>query len=364
MVKAKSVQQAADEQVAAAIAGLVDGDTTLPIEVQLADMIADLQGQEGVSAINVFQMVDVAGRKDLAFVTSYPLETWQDLRANLQREFGGGEFRIQIRAHGAFVVNKTIPVIRPPNWKPPPAAAEPAPAIDGQLQLAMATMAESLKELKAQLATPPAQTRADFLEEMRLTRDLFAPSSPAPAFDPMEAFMRGLTLARELIPEGGGGGDSSMNPMALFKTIAETVQSIASMQQPGAGVPAIAAPKSNVIPLKSQAVSAAVTVPAAAPAGGTAAPESDPMQQTMVNAIRFLVSQAAADNPVGTSADLILQNVPEEQLTPLLAAPNFVDLLAASVPEVKQHVAWFTALRDDLRTQLAAATKSASVPTK
>ena len=56
-------------------------------------------------------------------------------------------------------------------------------------------------------------------------------------------------------------------------------------------------------------------------------------QRAMGTAIEFLVSQAAADNPVGTSADLILQNVPEEQLRSLVAADNFIEILAATVPE-------------------------------
>lgn len=64
--------------------------------------------------------------------------------------------------------------------------------------------------------------------------------------------------------------------------------------------------------------------------------------------IRSLVAQAKRNADPALYADLVIDQVPPEDLANLLAQPDFIAVLAQFVPDVVNHRDWFTRLKAEI----------------
>jgi hypothetical protein len=117
-------------------------------------------------------------------------------------------------------------------------------------------------------------------------------------------------------------------------------------------------------PLKAAMQGQAPGQPAALPApAGTAAqspPAQAPAQQGddemmgLKMGLTFLCAQAARGSDAELYADVIIDNVDEEELRKLVGNPAWIDSLAVFNPDVKKYAKWFGALKDAVLAELEA----------
>lgn len=273
----------------------------------------------------------------------------------LRDKYNGGEFQLFITRDGVLWKNRTV-TIEPPQAvrDPTPPQAHPADAL-ALLREDLRKQNEAMTAVLRTLAAPPPPPRP-FLEGVNIMElvqgagvllNLLRPPTPStPSPDTyVTALIKGIELAREVKAEGGDGDTSLMGvvkEMLRSPLLATAIQATATQAQaapPPRPTPQI--PQRPRPPASPQPAAAPTPTPAP-PAESFAGETVDPMLKMYVG---LLVSKAAAQADTGMYADLILDNLTDDQLNQLLdAQPTPVDWLATIDPAVLLHRAWFEAV--------------------
>lgn len=254
----------------------------------------------------------------------------------IKSRFGGGTFIIKgyddknkIRLRQVISIEGE-PIIESKAVAAPAQQAPAAPAFD--MQALLAAMQENNRQLLSALTQVQHKERstADMLEEMKLMRDVFAPASAAPQYNPVEMMKLGMEMA------GGEGNNAWVSKMIdVF------------------GKPII----DGMVAAKTQ-TSAAPARPSLPAAKASATPQAQSLteEETAVNLmlkgyIKMIGNAAAKNENVAEYADTILNLLPEPSLPEvevLLRADDWQAKLAAYSPAVNEHPVWFANLRDTL----------------
>lgn len=247
--------------------------------------------------------------------------------------FGGGDYVIKRLRNGMIMRAVRLFVEGEPHTDAqakPDTAAAPAAGFDQQGLVA--AMQESNRQLLVGLASVlrPAeapQSRIALIEEFAALKNLFAvPVAPVSNQDPMSMLLKGIELSRSMQPRDGetSGMDVLLESIKSFApAISEVVKQSKAAPVPGhkpkPPVPAISAP---------------------------APPQEADVFKYYIN---MLVGFAAENRDPQLYADLIADQMPDDQVMPLLDKPDLLGYLASINPEVINHKIWFDSLIAELR---------------
>lgn len=322
-----------------------------PADIAIQKVLGELGDDPSGVKVNLYRPA-AQGRK-MTFLKSYaPSEFTPEA---VQIDFPlGGDFHVHVRQNGELVTRAELSI------EPLPVKPEAPPDSGAQMQPVIATMMEGFKMLAEGMRQTQAQTqsRTEMLKEMAMMKDLFAPAqSAAPAqVDQMSLVLKGMELAKQF------GGDAAPDPSGnriwekLIETFGAPIAGIVAQAQTGAK-PAPAATKQLPVPAQSELANGAQIEK------DKPAPENDEMFKRVKfkAAMVFIHQQAIAGNPVETYAEMAVDNVPAEDLQPLMERPDWLAALAEVEPGVMQHQEWYGALRTEILRLLTAPVESDSV---
>lgn len=194
------------------------------------------------------------------------------------------------------------------------------------------------------------KTTTEFLQEMRLMKEVFGNDNPPPAPAPQQSPMELLTLAKELAlamnPEADTGIMSTMGRM--LEKYGEPIMTAIAAQS--ATTPAVQPNPAPVIK-KSLPVSPHGITPNPLPAPDQ--PEQNKDQNEMSFMMKMylnqLIAQAKRNGDVNLYADLILDQVGDD-IYQLIEQPDWFEKLQALNADVTPYRDWFTRLKTALET--------------
>jgi len=267
-----------------------------------------------------------------------------DLEA-IAKSFGTGKYRVVLYSRTAAgnlgrKINKVIPYLLKPEEDARLLAIREGRAESGAQVAALTpeSIASAVASaIKAAMPAPVAQQNplglirevGEILSPL-LRAQVQAPQGISP-LDMLRAMADIMKTAQAESPDPIERGVNAGGYDLLLRLIDKFAPALmqATQGQPIAGQPALAAP---------------------APSAPTA--EEQEMFRLKLG-LQFLVAQAESKNEAATYADVILDNVPEDELKKMLERADWLDALAHFEPKVKQHAAWFDKLKAEILATLA-----------
>ena len=261
----------------------------------------------------------------------------------IKGRFGGGDFIIKAYDdHSKIRLNQRLSIEGAPIIESAPVniAQNNAPAVDvGALVSAMQESNAQLLAGLAQIMRPaPAPTRSEMLQEMAMMREMFAPALQTQS-DPMTMLLKGIELSRSLqTPATGeaGGMDVLLESIRAFAPAISTVVEQGAAQKNMTRPPQ---PQPQPQPQQSQ------PQPAIAPPIN--AQENENM--LLKYYLGILCGYAAQNRDTALYADLIADNLNDDQLSALLNKTDVVDYLATLDGRVNDNRAWFESVVTELK---------------
>ena len=277
---------------------------------------------------------------------------------DIGRTFGSGNYRVKVyrKANGKSVVAKSTVLgiklspadeakrLAPLN-APPPQAAPPvdiARAISDGIAAAMRTM-------------PPPPPPMNLGEIIELAKAMMPP--PSPQINPIEMLKLGMEMTKsnsDNAPTREPGSNTNDLIISMIENFgAPVVQLVTQAQQKVAQMP-VGPENMPVGPVNMPAI-ANNPSPAYTPEN----PQNESQDMNIVAEMKlkaglgFLVQQARLGNPVETYAEMIIDNVPEDELKQVLAQPDPVTALSTFDPEINNFVPWFKELLDNVKNLLS-----------
>lgn len=300
----------------------------------LAELGADEEGG-GFVVVNREELTQ-QGRREDVYIDRFPAAEFS--MENLKARWGSGKYKISVYHAGGngLATRKTITIAKDPTASlpaviTPPVATDLSPIL-AAIQKSNEGVVAAIMAL-AQSQSKPAD-RGEFLRELVVMRDLFAPQQvAAPAQNPLEM----MKLAIEMAKEGGDSG----TPGWIGKMIdrfGEPMMTLLMSQQP-AQAPMARLP--NPAPINAS--------PAATVAPQTPANEEENHMNLMLKGVIKMMQNAAIQNePAEQYADYLINLVPESeipQVETMLKSPTWFTELQRYAPQIAHHEAWFTQLR-------------------
>jgi len=301
-------------------------------DMALMNLLADIGGTDSDAKVSVYR-ISGTNRK-LSFIRSYlPNEFSLE---QLQSDIGAGDYRVQVRAKGGLLANKAISIESDP-VKPAQVAmtVSPSTAPDiGKLADAMMQGFQQLSALMAQNRAPiidPNQMRRDMMQDMVIMKQLFERPEPQNgAIGAIEMFMKGMEMAKDITPKEGDTGPMDIMLEAL-KTFGAPIAQAAMVRQEMA-VP-IPVPQVGAIPAPAQFVQPA-------PPEG-----NNPMNPALSHYVNMLVALAKENRDPYLYADLIVDQVSEDEIRGFINDPDLIGTLAKINPEAMNYRPWIDELK-------------------
>lgn len=253
---------------------------------------------------------------------------------DIKPRFGGGDYVIKRLRSGMIMRSVRLfvegePVIE--RIAPPPAQAAPqAPALD------VAALLQGLQESNRNMlqgimaAIQPQQSKGDMLRDLMTMKELFAPQQQQQA-NPMDMFIKGMEMAKELRPPGGGETSGMDVVLEAVKGFAPAISDITQRMSAG---------QLHQAPQPQQ-----VMLPPPQP--------EQPIQDETAMLkmyLAMLVQHAKNGKDPSLYADLIADNMTDAQISELLENPDLIGKLGAMNAGVLENRAWFESLIAELKT--------------
>lgn len=349
-------------------------DVFLPVDDSSNDMSAEnlLVELGGVSdedaKVTVYRVNAKDGRRNDSWVMEcHPSEF---SIARLAQEFGGGQYRIagikfdasrnqKVRFCNRIVtiegVRETTPYISAARA----VAQQPTASIDGNvlsaIQQGFERLAQSQLQMMQAMQQPkidPAQMRRELLQDMAMMREIMVGNNGNNT-GAVEMLLKGIELARDLSPAAGEAGtaDILLEALKTFgKPIAQTVLAQAAQSQQIA--PLIS---NNPVSSENQQILPQVEM------NRTEAPVIDTTIKE-AEMLKYYISQllvlAKDTRDPSLYAELIVDQLPDEQLNAIVSRADFIPWLISVNPEISGYVPWFEELRASIMEILTQAPES------
>lgn len=305
-----------------------DVDRELSPEEQEEDhFFAEIGEAPTDSVVHVYKM-NVEGR-DVKIWKGSPATFDID---SLAKKFGSGDYRVLLYSKietGQLVrkFGRVISILLSPEDDARIKALRDGKASDASA--APFSLDMLIQAIRAAVPQPTPASSTQNLRELAEIVRIIAPQPAvpvAPAVNPVDMLKLMMEFAREreapAPSRGAGGYDLLMRVMdKAFPLLTD------AMKNGQAALPAPAAASGH----------------APQPAGAQPS-EEDAMIKIRMG-LGFLVEQAKRGNDPEVSADVILDNVPEEELRKLFSAPNWLDILANINADVRAYAEWFGKVR-------------------
>lgn len=314
----------------------------------LSEMLASLQGATS-SRITVYRVVK---NQPQSYVfecdpASFSLDDLRD-------KYNGGEFRLYVSKDGRLF--KNMRVVVEPKQMPHVDHMPNATGMADVLAVMRDGFAAQAAALRDALAAAQARPVSSPFSGMDIPAIITAISGAVAALRPptpatpdtskaIDMFMQGLQLAREL-RDDAAPADNSIGGMLrdVLKSpiVAAAVQTAVQPQVP---------PQPARLPNPAAATPQPAPVSHAKPAAPQPTPQ--PENQVLSYYLGFLVGKAKIGSDPSLYAELVLDNIPDEQLTPMLQRGDALidDLVAIHAP-VAEHREWFFKLLAEINALL------------
>ena len=293
-------------------------------EDELNAVLAEAGGSEGAGSVVVRKLGDKT--RKFEWLIKYTVSEFVTIGgvAHLAAKYGGGEYELIVYGADNRIVKRpkvTVSSAAVTEFK-----AQEAGQLSGLDRLA-AVMTEGFKQLALQQAQMlrPQESKADWLRELTMMRELFGGGNQPNAF---EQLSRIIPVVRDLMPKGEGETNFLDVMMQLAKEYAPVIKSAVDKMPLPAPVP----------------VGEQVTQPSLA-----LSPEqtgANQMQLMLRAQLAMLCNEARADSDPAPYAAIICSKVDPAVLSTLANNPQWLDELAKVHSGVKLYPKWFGELRD------------------
>lgn len=280
-----------------------------------------------------------------ALPTDFPISD------RIRDTYGTGEYEVWMMRKNKIAGRMSKSIEAPPDRKPPTSEAPPT-----NESAAIVASIEKLGDLflKMQANNPPAPAplalpapfdpiamQQGMLGVMLQAKQLFAPSEKDSGAPAMEAFIKGVEIAKDI---AGGGNETNLLDVVL--KMAEPDGVFGQLTK-------LAKEQQNALVSPPDLVGAdGKPLPKIA---GEATPEQRQAQTEMFfkAQLQMLVSQANAGKDPALYAELILDNMPIEAVQKFVTAPDAIEKLQKINPNVARHAEWFASLGDHITQMLS-----------
>lgn len=295
---------------------MTTGENNVPTSQQkrLEDIINDLNDDSDDAEIRLYRQSPQGGKSALIFLDSFPADKFQggDLHKYLRDNYGGGDYRIHIRASGKVRANKLITVEAP---KVTEHKATPIGEAGSILQTVLERQEKMNQQMLAlmQQMSQPQQSRTEMLNEMLLFKQLFDNGGNS----------NGLSQLRDSIAILGELGVNVGGPQeekeSGFGDLLEKMTPLlgAAMSQPQQ-------PQQRRDPMFAQ-------------------------KMMLKTGLQTLLKAASKDSDRVTYAEMITDQLPENTIKEFIVAPDAFDKLTKLEPQVAHYRVWFTDLSEHLK---------------
>lgn len=320
-------------------------------EARLSGVLAEIIGTDAEVKIYRANKQDARGGVYLFALPSdeADLTNIQDI---LRDEYGGGNFRVQVRREGRLIANRQLMVEAPKRRtnSPETGIADLLETVRESARQQMELLREQMRQQqldmqKMQLEQARQQTELmgrllesrsngggtqEILQMLLSAKEFLSPATAPQQSDSMDTFLRGLEMGREM------GGDPDVLSTAI-KTFGGSFASI--LAQPPAP-----APVARPLP---QAPAATRPLPPPEPdTTGHDNQRAEPMNMNeLMPYLNLILTGARANSDVTAYAVIVVDAVPEELLRAYIVPQMEYDRLA-NHPVARAHRAWLDQLRE------------------
>lgn len=294
-------------------------------EEELASVLAEAGGAEGGGSI-VVRKVNPQTRKYEWLIKFHSTADFISLGGveHLAAKYGGGDYEL-------IVYDSLSHIMKRPKLTISSAAVAEAKSDGGNVDRLVNVMLEGFKQLAAQqtqLAQQlqrPQETKADWLREMQMMREIFGTGQQQT--DSLGSLAKLIPLVRDLMPRGEG----ETNMLDVFVGLAREF-----------------GPALRTAVEKTPALTAALAAPAQ-PGAPTLPPEqlgANQMQLMLKAQLAMLCNEAKNNSDPGPYAAIIVDKVSPEVLSNLVNNPDWLNELGKVYAGVKIFPKWFGELRE------------------
>lgn len=342
--------------------GVVNEPDLIEEDDPLANAIQELGASGDDGRVEIWRVKRTLQGTQEAFVSPMALEDFSIAR--VQQLYGGGHFRVVVKNQRGKIVKRGSlqidgdPIMTQRQQAPQSALPVPYPpqGEDSPLMRSIGALMQQNNQILQLLAQnvqhdrPIQKSTVEFAQELLTIKSLFQ----APGGDPIDMMTKTINLMKEMGVAGNGGGETT--EMDLFKSLIEKFGPafMAGMQKDAAENSAL----QNMLPTPAPSFNNSPNLqPQPQPQPNPAhrpQPATDPEMLKLKMALHFLCSKAKAGTDPETYADVVLDEVGENDtdFTNLINDPQWLEKLSVFVPDVRVYSTWFTQLRESIIAQL------------
>lgn len=289
-----------------------------------------------------------------------------DLKLYVQKHFGAGNYRAHFREGSRIKYNIPFSVVNDPTVPREPAPAQaPAAGNNDTVRLLIEELRAMRQEVNLIKAQPAKDPKADFLETVRLVKELLPPPAVAGAgatgLSGVREFLEVKSMVLDdLTAAGIKGGDEGFNWKDLFAQLPTALGALAGIAQArrGQALPAPQPePAMTLEPPAPELVTPEIPVPTLSPQARAYAQQLEPLRPQL----QQLDTAATFKSDPAFMAETVLDMAEKQNpaMLPVLAgiaAPsNREDVLAALsavIPATVQRREWYVSFLDAVHNQL------------
>lgn len=311
------------------------------------DVLGQLDGADDIE-VHIYAEPDKGnGGSAWCFSCSPDDYTWSDLLTRIKNDpdLGPGRYSLRAKRGTQFVGRKVVqiagrsrPAVLAPAVAAAPVGGDPMAAFREFQMQQMTQMQNLLLGLVGKMGNGGGASITDVITAAKMLTE-----GKRDPVDPIIGIKQLLEVQALLKAAADGSGESM--GAGTMDAIVKALEVIGPVLTAGATAPA--APL-QTLPSRPDPASSVPTVVATEPASKPK-PKPDPMRVLLSSLIRA----AKRESEVGAYAQIVIDELGDEQVEKLLSMPAPLDLLARIEPRLADHRAWFEALLTELREAFA-----------
>lgn len=284
------------------------------------DDLLDSLNNDPSAMVSVYRQSGT-GKESMSFLDTFPPDKYSEseLLMYLREKYGTGDYRIQVRVNGRLRANKLVSVEAP---KKPEEKHESE--LTGLAKILETVMARQDQLFQA-FQSKPQTNEDDFLKRMLLYKQLFDNGNQErviPQTDPIEQLTKTLGLLESIGVEIGGKSDDDEGFSKLFDKLTPLID--------------YAVNPANQVKQQPQKV------------------RPDQMRTLAQNVklkmgLSFLLSAAKKKATPADYAEMVIEQVSDDDLDMLLNSGDYVTNLSQVLPDIANHREWFAALGEEIK---------------
>lgn len=288
-------------------------------QIKFDDLVADLNDTSDDAELRLYRQTVLGGKASMPFLDSFPVDkfSFSQLQKYIKDTYGGGEYRIHIRANGKLVVNRLMEIEAP-------TVKELRQSPIGEAGGILATVLERQEKMHQQMlqmmqSQNAAPSRREMLEEMMLFKQLFDRGDTTGAANGLAQIRDTLSVLGDLGIEIGGQKEP---------------------QEPGFG---------DLLEKMSPLLMAGISQPQQQQR------KPDPMsaQKMMLKSGIMQLMRAASKNSAREPyAEMLLDQLPEESVREFITDSGAFEKLIKLEPRAAQFKPWFLDLAEHVKAAL------------